>query len=421
MPASTLPRRLPHLLLVASLLMFAACTASTQGNPSPSGAATGPASGSNSSSSGKALLVTNNQTTANPSLVPGALGVPAGFPAVKHTVSLPPGFSISLIAAGLSGPRFMTFDPYGNLVVGAAGGNVYRFPAAEGSIAPAPKAPLPLLSGLQVPHSVAFDNGYLYVAETGRISRYTYNANAALGPRQVVVPNLPAGGHVTRTVVFGTDGKMYVGIGSSCNICTEKDERRAAVSRYNPDGSGYERVAWGTRNPVGLAFQPGTGLLWATVNERDNQGNEIPPDLVTIIHEGANYGWPECQPPSAKPQDRGDACNDITAPTVAIQAHSAALGLAFYTGKQFPAEYQNDLFVAQHGSWNRQPPAPPKLIRLHFENGSPVSATDFATGWQTDTKGSRWGRPVGIVVAPDGTLIVSDDSNTALYRISYSG
>ena len=160
--------------------------------------------------------------------------------------------------------------------------------------------------------------------------------------------------------------------------------------------------------------------MWATVNERDNQGDEIPPDLVTIVREGQNFGWPGCQPPSATPQSPGRDCSGITPPTIGLQAHGAPLGLAFYTGQQFPLDYSNDLFVVQHGSWNRTPPAEPKLVRIHFDAGRPVSAQDFATGWQTSDT-NRWGRPAGVVVAPDGSLIVSDDQSGALYRIAYSG
>jgi glucose/arabinose dehydrogenase len=211
---------------------------------------------------------------------------------------------------------------------------------------------------------------------------------------------------------------MFVSIGSSCNICDERDPRRAGISRYAADGTGGQVFASGLRNAVGLAIQPGSGLLWATVNERDNQGNEIPPDLVTIVRGGENFGWPTCQPPYAVPQDPGSACAGITPPTVGIQAHSAPLGLAFYTGQSFPPDYAGDLFVAQHGSWNRQPPAAPKLLRIHFDGDRPVSAADFLTGWQ-DADGNRWGRPAGVVVAPDGSLIVSDDQAGLLYRVAF--
>jgi glucose/arabinose dehydrogenase len=218
-------------------------------------------------------------------------------------------------------------------------------------------------------------------------------------------------------VAFGPDDMLYLAVGSSCNICLEEEPLRATVSRANPDGSDLEVIATGLRNPVGLDFQPGTGLLWATVNERDNQGNEIPPDLVTIVDEGANYGWPQCLPPEATPQEPGADCANVTPPTIGIQAHSAPLGLAFLDGEGVPSELDGDLIVVQHGSWNREPPAAPKLLLIDFEDGAPVAARDFATGWQ-DASGERWGRPAGVVIAPDGSLIVSDDDAGLLYRIS---
>ncbi|HTE84205.1 MAG TPA: PQQ-dependent sugar dehydrogenase [Dehalococcoidia bacterium] len=372
------------------------------------------------SSESSGALVVDNAAAANPDLVPVQISSSTGLPSLPNPVFLPRGFSISLIAAGLNEPRFMAFDPAGNLLVGTDDGSVYRVPGSVGSVTAA-AGTVPLLSGLHAPSSLAFFGGYLYVAETTQVSRYAYSNGGALSDRQTVIGGLPSGGHFTRTAVFGPDGKLYLGVGSSCNICNEQDQRRAAILRYSPDGSGYERFASGTRNAVGLAFQPGTGQLWATVNERDDQGNEIPPDLVTAVHQGDNFGWPLCQPPNAIPQDPGNNCSGITPPTVAIQAHSAPLGLAFYTGSQFPADYQGDIIAVQHGSWNRQPPAPPQLIRVHFAGGQPVSVQDFATGWQTDERGARWGRPAGVIVAPDGSLIVSDDASGYLYRISYTG
>ena len=373
---------------------------------------------------GAVAFVTDDAATSATAggLVEVGLGVPSdGWNVAAHNLRLPAGFSISLVGAGLKQPRFMAFDDAGNLLVAAAGaGAVYRYPSSGGHIQPTPQPPAALLSGLDAPSNVAISGGYLYVGETSAISRYPYDAAAggSVGDREVVVPDLPRGGHSTRTVLFSPDGWMYVSVGSSCNICDETDERRAAVLRFAPDGSGYERFARGLRNAVGLAIQPGSGLVWATVNERDNQGNEVPPDLVTIVQEGQNFGWPGCQPPAARPQEPGRDCSGITPPTVGIQAHSAPLGLAFYTGQAFPPEYANDLFVVQHGSWNRQPPAAPKLLRIHFDGDQPVSAADFLTGWQ-DADGNRWGRPAGVVVAPDGSLIVSDDQAGLLYRVTF--
>ena len=366
------------------------------------------------------VLIVDDAQTANPELVEVAVADPTGFGVSGRTLRVPPGYTVSVVAAGLGGPRFMTFDDEDNLIVGAARqGVVFRFPflEADGQLG----EPEVLAAGLQQPASVAIftagDGQYLYVGEISQVSRFRYDPAGSLGAQEVVIPDLPQGGHRTRTVAFGPDGMLYLAVGSSCNICLEEQPLRATVSRANPDGSDLQIIATGLRNPVGLDFQPGTELLWATVNERDNQGNEIPPDLVTIVEEGANYGWPACLPPDATPQEAGADCSDVTPPTVAIQAHSAPLGLAFLEGEGVPSDLDGDLIVAQHGSWNRQPPAAPKLLLIDFEDGEPVAVRDFATGWQ-DASGDRWGRPAGVVVAPDGSLIVSDDDAGLLYRIS---
>ncbi len=371
-------------------------------------------------------LIVDNAASANPELVSVELTAAGDAQAPGSQLLLPKGFTATVVASGLSAPRFMAFDQDGSLLVADQdAGAIYRYgPNADTTIDPSGAAPEPLISGLNAPSSLSFTEidgaTWLYVGEETQITRFPYGAGGEVGEGEVVVPDLPTGGHATRTVAFGQDGKLYVGIGSSCNICAETDERRAAIMRYDADGSNGERFAWGLRNPVGLAFEPGTNTLWATVNERDDQGKEIPPDLVTIVTEGANYGWPNCQPPDATPQEAGADCSGITPPTVGIQAHSAPLGLAFSTGDQFPDSYQGGIFVVQHGSWNRQPPAEPKLMYITIENGAPTAVTDFATGWQDDN-GNRWGRPAGVIVAPDGSLIVSDDTAGVLYRIAYTG
>lgn len=364
------------------------------------------------------VLIVDDAQTANPELVEVAVADPAGFGVSGRTLRVPPGYTVSVVAAGLGGPRFMAFDDEDNLIVGAARqGTVFRLAFADGQLG----EPEVLVAGLQQPASVAIfttDHGqYLYVGEISQVSRYRYDPAGSLGAQEIVIPDLPQGGHRTRTVAFGPDGMLYLAVGSSCNICLEEQPLRATISRANPDGSDLEIIATGLRNPVGLDFQPGTGLLWATVNERDNQGNEIPPDLVTIVEEGADYGWPACMPPDATPQEPGADCANVTPPTIGIQAHSAPLGLAFLEGEGVPSDLDGNLIVAQHGSWNREPPAAPKLLLIDFDDGSPVAALDFVTGWQ-DASGERWGRPAGVVIAPDGSLIVSDDDAGLLYRIS---
>jgi glucose/arabinose dehydrogenase len=363
-------------------------------------------------------LVVDDAATANPELVEVEVADPADFDVSGTTLQVPPGYSVSVVAAGLGDPRFMDVDTAGNLLVGTARqGIVYRFPFTEGQLG----EPEVLISGLEQPASVALfaadDGEYLYVGETTQVSRFRYNPAGPVADQEVIIPDLPTGGHRTRTVAFGPDGMLYLAVGSSCNICLEEEPLRATVSRANPDGSDLEIIATGLRNPVGLDFQPESGVLWATVNERDNEGNEIPPDLVTIVEEGANYGWPQCMPPAATPQESGADCSGVTPPTIGIQAHSAPLGLAFLDGEGIPADLSGDLIVVQHGSWNREPPAAPKLLLIDFEDGQPIGARDFVSGWQ-DASGERWGRPAGVIVAPDGSIIVSDDTNGLLYRIS---
>ena len=338
-------------------------------------------------------------------------------------LKVPAGFAIEVFAARAGSPRFMVLDPAGTLLVSEpAKGRVLALPDRNGT----GKADTiqTVVDGLDRPHGLAFKDGALYVAENGRVQRFRYDP-ATLKATQpaVVVPGLPAGGgHWTRTAVFGPDGALYVSVGSSCNVCRESDKRRAAVLRYNADGGGEHIFAAGLRNAVGLAFQPGTGALWATVNERDWRGDDLPPDMITEVRDGAFHGWPDCLVVGGKaiPDDRfekGARCDRVTPPTVEIQAHSAPLGLAFYTGTQFPAEYRGSLFVALHGSWNRTVPTGYKVVRVRFRDGKPAGVEDFATGWLEGR--SAYGRPVDLIVGRDGALYLSDDGAGRIYRISH--
>ncbi len=326
----------------------------------------------------------------------------------------------------------MAFDSAGNLAVAEDGANrVVIIPSQGGHPSGSPQ---PLITGLSDPTSVAFFQDYLYVAEDRQISRYRYQAGSA-SQRQVVIPNLPAPtDHHTRTILFGPDGTLYLAIGSPCNVCNISDARYATIGRYNPDGSGYALVAKGLRNAVGLAIQPGTNQLWATVNGRDSLGDEIPWDLLTAIRQGADYGWPRCYDDRRPdPQFGQPGCADVALPDAGIQAHSAPLGLSFYGGSQFAAEYRGDMFVALHGSWNRSKPTGYKVVRGHFDGGRLAAVTDFATGWAPTSDGQvistprglgtsgAWGRPVQPLAGPDGALYLSDDYLGAIYRISYGG
>ena len=337
-------------------------------------------------------------------------------------VNLPPGFTISVFASGLGAPRFMTLDPSGTLLVSVPSrGRVVALP--ENSTRGTADA-ITVVEGLDHPHGLAWKNGNLYVAETGRVLRFHYDpvTRKATGS-VVIVANLPRGGnHSTRTIAFGPDGRLYVSVGSSCNICREEDGRRAAILRYNADGSGEELFATGLRNAVGLAFAPTTGALWATVNERDWRGDDLPSDLVTEVKARGFYGWPDCMVIRGRALaddrfGRSERCPSVTLPTLEIQAHSAPLGLAFYTGHQFPPAYHGDLFVAYHGSWNRSVPTGYKVVRVRFKEGKPVGVEDFATGWLRD--GRVLGRPVDVIVGRDGALYLSDDSAGQVNRITH--
>ena len=357
-------------------------------------------------------------------LVAITLATPA--PAQVPGITLPPGFRIDVFATGLDGPRFMAVDPAGILLVSIPGqGRVVALPDRDGD--GKADAIITVADGLDRPHGLAFHDRQLYVAETGRVRRFRYDpATFKATAPAVVVPKLPAGeGHWTRTIAFDRDGRLYVSVGSSCNVCRERDARRAAILRSNPDGSGEAIFASGLRNAVGIAFHPATGALWATVNERDWLGDDLPPDYVTEVKEGGFYGWPDCFVAKGRPAvdsrvTRAERCSAITLPTLEIQAHSAPLGLAFYAGRLFPPEYRGSLFVAYHGSWNRSVPTGYKVVRVKFEKGRPTGEVeDFATGW-LGSGGRVSGRPVDLLVGRDGALYLSSDQfSPVIYRITY--
>ena len=356
-------------------------------------------------------LIKTAEPLAAPNLVPP-----------EHPIALPPGFAISIFAQGLDNPRMMALGPDGQLYVAERGaGRVTRLPDLDGDgLADQIQV---VAEKLQAPSSLAFyRDGSLYVAETTRILRFSEpDQQGVFQLKEIVVDGLPSGHHSTRTVLFSPDyAHLFVSIGSSCNVCIEEDERRATIMRYNPDGSGEQVYARGLRNAVGIAFRPGTQELWATNNGRDLMGDDLPPETIYLVQEGGDYGWPRCHAGRIVDPEFGgaNACNGVLAPVVEMQAHSAPLGLGFYTGDQFPADYQGDLFVAFHGSWNRSVPVGYKVVRIAMDGGTPGPVQDFAVGWLSEG-GSSWGRPVDIITGLDGSLFVSDDAGGKIYRIFY--
>ncbi|WP_406660810.1 PQQ-dependent sugar dehydrogenase [Methanolobus sp. ZRKC3] len=281
------------------------------------------------------------------------------------------------------------------------------------------------ISGLDSPHGLEYHDGWFYIAEESRLIRVRDDdgdLDADDGSIQVLIDDLPTRGHYTRTVKVHDDA-LYLSIGSSCNACYEEDERRAAILRGELDGSNWKVFARGLRNSVGLTFHPLTGELYATDNGRDWLGDDLPPDEINLIREGGNYGWPICYGDNIHDTDfdtnqyiRNPCMEPFeTASLIDLQAHSAPLGLAFYYGDSFPEDYNGDLFVCYHGSWNRQEPTGYKIVNIDMDT---LTVNDFATGWLQGNK--VLGRPVDVIVADDGSLLVSDDNAGKIYRIHYA-
>lgn len=345
-----------------------------------------------------------------------------GGPAATSQLHLPPGFHASVFASGLDGPRFIAFAPDGVLYVAErTTGSIVAFPDPAHTGKSTQR--VVVASGLTDPTSLVFAGDMLYVGERTRITRFTWGPREQVTHKQVIVNDLPESGqHVTRTVLIGPDGNVYVSIGSSCNVCDEADPHRASVWVYPPDGGSGRRYARGLRNAVGLAINPWNNQIWATNNGRDLLGDDTPPETVYALQDGGNYGWPRCHAGAIVDPDMGHPgdCNGVIAPLVRMQAHSAPLGLAFYNAAQFPQQYRG-LFIAFHGSWNRSVPTGYKVVFVPLDSHGNVSGKpqDFATGWLDPKTNAASGRPVGLAVGPDGALYVSDDKAGLIYRITY--
>ncbi len=365
-----------------------------------------------------------------------AILVPTDFAQAEKTrfdlaqLKAPPGFHISVFADNVDGARMLTFSPGGVLLVSESGeGKVVALP--DPKHAGKAERQVTVLSGLNEPHGLAFYEGKLYVAENDAVRRYDWDEAKLRASNPTWLAKLPTGGgHSTRSLVFHA-GKMYVSAGSSCNVCIEKDTRRAAVMEFNPDGSGQKIFAKGLRNAVGLAVNPKTDTVWVTVNGRDWLGDDLPPETIYDLgKDGGDAGWPYCygdRVPDSNFTKAGtgeDRCQNVLEPKVQMQAHSAPLGLAFYEGSEFPDEYRNNIFVAFHGSWNRSVPTGYKVVRVKLDDkGLPQGgAEDLITGWLApgEKQKGRWmGRPVGIVFGGDGAMYLSDDAGGVVYRITW--
>lgn len=278
-------------------------------------------------------------------------------------------------------------------------------------------------AGLNRPHGMAFRDGWFYIANTDGVVRVKLGADGkAVGAPEKINEYSKEGGHWTRSILFAPDGAMYVSIGSTCNICEEATPDRAAVMRYDANGKNGRLYSSGLRNAVGMALNPTTQQIWVTQHERDNikpDHENLPPEEINILRDGAHYGWPYCHSNRVPNPEFAETtrCPSTEPPALGMQAHSAPLGITFLDkATKLPAEYRGDALVAFHGSWNRTEPTGAKVVRIRVRDGKPVGYEDFIVGWQ-GPDGKRWGRPVDVVVARDGAVLISDDGAGLILRV----
>jgi glucose/arabinose dehydrogenase len=348
---------------------------------------------------------------------------PAGF-----LPTVPAGFHVNIFAGEFKQPRFLITAPNGDIFVADTGGNqvvVLRDPGHTGGASEREV----FASSLNRPFGIGFRDDYVYIANTGEVVRFRYDKQTSkrLGEAEHILDLPPGGGHFTRTLAFSNDRqRLYISVGSSGNIEFEKDSRRAAVLVCDPDGKNSRIYASGLRNSVGLAVDPSSDLVWSAVNERDEMGDNLPPDYLTSLKDGGFYGWPysyigDNVDPRVKPQ-KPELVAKAIIPDVLLGAHVAPLQFAFYTGNQFPESYRGGIFLAEHGSWNRASRSGYQVVFVGLKDGKAAAdPVPFMTGFVANPTGENVnGRPVGVTVAPDGALLVSDDGAKLIYRVSYS-
>lgn len=337
-------------------------------------------------------------------------------------IKLPPGFSISVLSDTVPSARAMALSPKGVLYAGSLDGHVYALELKNGRVV----AKHVIASGLEEPAGVTLRDGALYVSAISRILRFdAIDEHLDAPPKPVVITDkLPSDRqHGWKFIAFGPDGKLYVPTGAPCNICEPDRNRYALIARMNPDGSHYEVFARGIRNTVGFDWNPQTKELWFTDNGRDMLGDDVPDDeLNRAPKAGMDFGYPYCHAGDIPdPQyGAGHPCSNFTPPVAKLGAHVAAIGMRFYTGAMFPAEYKNNVFIAEHGSWNRSAKVGYRVVRVILgTDGAKPRMEPFAQGW-LGKNDEVWGRPADVLPMPDGSLLVSDDYAGAIYRITYT-
>lgn len=341
-------------------------------------------------------------------------------------IELPPGFEISYYAQNVVNARSLCRSPGGTLYVGTRDeGKLYALVDTDRDYRA--DAQYTLAEGLNMPNGVAFRNGDLYVAEVSRILRFPGIEQRLDDPPapEVIYDGYPAETHHGwKYIAFGPDGKLYVPVGAPCNICKSEDSVFASITRLNPDGTDREIVHRGIRNTVGFTWHPETGELWFTDNGRDWMGDDLPPcELNHAPREGMHFGYPYCHGGDVPDPKFGDqrSCTEFTPPVQKLGPHVAPLGMEFYRGTQFPEAYRHQVFIAEHGSWNRSEKIGYRVVLVTLEGNRATSYEPFASGWLNEEDQSVWGRPVDLEHLPDGSLLVSDDYGNAIYRIAYTG
>jgi glucose/arabinose dehydrogenase len=366
---------------------------------------------------------------------PAAMPAPYATPATENSshvvkrpagamLQVPKGFAITAYATGLSNPRWLAVAPNGDVYLAEPDANKITL-LRGGETARATT----FATGFNKPHGLAFHDGALYVGDIDAVWKLSVGDDASKTTRQRVTKqhDLGIGGHFTRDIAFAPDGTLYLAIGSNENVAEGDPAFRAALNTVNSDGT-LGQFATGIRNPVGIAFYPGTGEAWVSVNERDGFGDGLVPDYLTHVEKGAFYGWPYAyigtHPDPVFGVKHPDMVAKAKTPDLLFQSHSAPTGLVFYEGNQFPADYKGDAFVSLHGSWNAAKPTGYKVVRVHFANGKPVGGYDnFVTGFHIgDTSPAQvWGRPAGLAVAKDGSLLIADDAGKTVWKVTYTG
>lgn len=342
-------------------------------------------------------------------------------------IKLPDGFKIEIYARDVQNARSMDLSPNGTLFVGTrSAGNVYALQDTDGD-QKIDKQYLLLEKG-NMPNGVAFKDGDLYIAEVNRILKISDVESKLVNPGtpEVVYDQYPTEKHHGwKYIDFGPDGKLYVPVGAPCNICESEDDIFNSITRINPDGSNMEIVQRGVRNTVGFTWHPGTGDLWFTDNGRDMMGDDIPAcELNVAKRDGQHFGYPYCHQGDLPDPEYGKArnCDEFVAPVQNLGAHTAPLGVEFYTGSQFPDKYKNVALIAEHGSWNRSKKQGYRISMVPLDdNGNSKGYDFFATGWLDEANDEAWGRPVDIEFMNDGSMLISDDFADVIYRVTYKG